>query len=89
MCIKFDSEPNELFILEATGNLGVHFKRFTNTVKHLGKFYTKLAHRQLEFERNDEHLQHLDGFIKEALGKKYACSFSGLRRQGTIVRKQK
>ena len=45
MCIKFDSEPDEMFILEATGNLGVHFKRFSNTLKHLGTFYNKLALR--------------------------------------------
>ena len=72
MCIKFDSEPNEMFILEATGNLGVHFKRFSNTLKHLGKFYPKLALKHLEFEREDHHLEKLDKFIKEALGKKYS-----------------
>jgi len=49
MCVKFDSEPNEIFILEATGNQGVHFKRFSNTIKHLNGFYSKLALRQLDF----------------------------------------
>jgi hypothetical protein len=63
MIIKFDSEPDDVFILEATGNLGVHFKRFTNSVKHLGTFYKKLALRQLDFERTDSHLDKLDAFI--------------------------
>jgi len=76
MCVKFDSEPNEIFIIEATGNLGVHFKRFSSTIKHLGGFYSKLALRRFDFNRKDEHLIKLDGFIKEALGKKYAFKVS-------------
>lgn len=39
MCLKFDSEPDELFFLECTSNLGVHLKRFTNLKKHIGTFY--------------------------------------------------
>ena len=39
MALKFDSEPDEIFLLEATSNLGVHLKRFSNVVPHLGAFY--------------------------------------------------
>jgi len=53
MCLKFDSEENEIFLLEATSNLGVHLKRFSNVVPHLGGFYTKVALRHLDFERTE------------------------------------
>jgi hypothetical protein len=72
MCLKFDSEENEIFLLEATSNLGVHLKRFSNVIPHMGGFYTKIALRHLDFERSDENLEMLEKFIKDALGKEYS-----------------
>ena len=45
MCVKFDTEENEVFIFEATGRLGVHFKRFTQSMVYLGDFYEEIAIR--------------------------------------------
>ena len=39
MCLKFDTENDEIFLLESTSNLGVHIKRFTNVIPHIGDFY--------------------------------------------------
>ena len=71
MCLKFDSEENEIFLLEATSNLGVHLKRFTNIQPHIGGFYEKLCLRHLDFERSTENLEQLEKFVNDALGLKY------------------
>jgi len=84
MCIKFDEEPNEVYILQSTGVLGVHFKRFSKTIKNLGTFYNKLALRQFDFTRTNKHLEKLDAFIKEALGKKYAFKLNQLASRKTV-----
>ena len=51
MILKFDSEPDEPYILEATSNNGVHLKRFKAVVPNMGSFYEKIALRHLKFER--------------------------------------
>ena len=56
MVLKFDCEPNEIFLLECTSNLGVHLKKFSNIKEHIGSFYKKIALRHLDFERSEENL---------------------------------
>jgi hypothetical protein len=72
MCLKFDDHDNEIFILESTSNLGVHLIRFSNLVKHIGVFYTRIALRRLNFDRKEEQLELLETFIKNTLGKPYS-----------------
>ena len=55
MCVKFDqSDDNELLILESTGNMGVHFVKFSGLAKHEGTFFNKIVVRHLDFERTGE-----------------------------------
>lgn len=71
MCIKFDSVENDIFLLEATSNLGVHLKRFSSIVPHIGGFYARIALRRMNFVRTDEQLEKLEKFVKDSLGKPY------------------
>ena len=52
MIIKIESNPNEVFILEANGN-GVILADWTHIRKNIGpdKFYKKVMFRHIEFER--------------------------------------
>ncbi len=54
MCVKFDQEEEEVFIFEATGNHGVHFKRFSVSLKLLGDFYEEIAVRHISFNRTEQ-----------------------------------
>lgn len=60
MVLKFGSEPNEVFFIEATSNCGVALKRWSGMRHALGTFYTKIALRHLDFERPDESLEILE-----------------------------
>ena len=85
MCLKFDSEQNEIFLLECTSNLGVHLKRFSNMKQHIGNFYQKIALRHLDFERSEENLEQLEKFITDSLGKEYTFSVNQLRSRQTMI----
>ena len=65
MVLKFGSEPNEVFFVEATSNLGVQLKRWTGMKQCLGTFYEKIALRHLDWERPDSSLDLLEQFINE------------------------
>ena len=65
MVLKFGSEPNEVFFIEATGNVGVGLKRFSGMKHALGNFYKKIVLRHLEWDRPDESLELLEKFVNE------------------------
>ena len=65
MVLKFGSEPNEVFFIEATSNQGVALKRFSGMKHALGSFYSKIALRHLDWDRSDESLEILEQFINE------------------------
>ena len=65
MVLKFGSEPNEVFFIEATSNLGVQLKRWSGMKQALGTFYQKIALRHLDWERPDSSLDLLEQFINE------------------------
>ena len=60
MVLKFGSEPEECFFIEATSNQGVAIKRWTGMKHALGNFYTKIVLRHLSYERSDESLNLLE-----------------------------
>jgi len=70
MCFKVKAE-REVYILESTADNGVHFKKFSDTATFMGTHYSKVALRQLEFERTDEHMDKLNDFLTEAKTKQY------------------
>ena len=83
MVIKFGSEPNDVFIIEATGNNGVCIRSFSRIMHHVGGFYTKVALRHLEWERPDASLDILEQFLEEVNGRDYNLSMDMLRRGQT------
>ena len=65
LVLKFDSEPNEVYLIEATSNRGVQLKKWREIKHNLGSFYEKIAHRHLEWERPDSSIDLLEQFINE------------------------
>jgi hypothetical protein len=70
MVLKFDSDENEVYFVEATGNNGVALNKWSNIKIHIGinKFYERVIFRHVDFERNDEMVDNLEKFLKEAVG---------------------
>lgn len=60
MVIRYESEPNEVFLLEAESGNGVSIKRWSEYDDEPGTFYTKVALRHLEWERPDNSLTILE-----------------------------
>ena len=60
MVIKFGTEPNDVFMIEATGNYGVGIRSFSRIMHHVGGFYSKVALRHLEWERPNASLDILE-----------------------------
>jgi len=81
---KDDDDTDDICILEATTNSGVHLKYFKNMVKHIGGFYKKFAFRHLEFERTEAHLDILNRFLEEVLGRKYEFNLNDLSKKESI-----
>ena len=70
MILKFEAEPNEIFLIEATGNRGVALNRWDYLRDHIGdqKFYKKIIFRHIEYDRSNQMIDNLEMFLKEAIG---------------------
>ena len=53
LCIKLSTDPDDVFLLSANSKNGVHIKRVSKVLRNLGKFYTKMVYRHLEFQRTE------------------------------------
>ena len=84
MVLKFGSEPNEVFFMEATGNVGVGLKRFSGMKHALGNFYKKIVLRHLDWDRPDESLELLEKFVNEVQGAQYQFKLSQLAKRQTV-----
>lgn len=60
MVLKFGSEPDDVFFVEATSNQGVSLKRFSAMKFTIGSFYKKIVLRHLDWERPDSSLDILE-----------------------------
>lgn len=51
MVLKFETDQDEIFCVEATGNAGVAINRWSYIKDHIGhgKFYDKIVHRHVNF----------------------------------------
>ena len=65
MCLKFDTDPDEIYLLEATGGSGVAINRWLFLKEHVGKnkFYDKIVLRHINFDRNDKMVNNLEKFL--------------------------
>ena len=84
MVLKFESDPDELYLIDATGNRGVALNKWSLLREHvgIGKFYEKVVFRHIDFDRSNQMIDNLEIFLKEALGQKY--SIKGIWRRGTV-----
>ena len=82
MVLKFETDPDEVYLLEATGNLGVAINRWSFLREHIGKrkFYDKLVHRHLNFERGNSMIELLEKFLSQSVGQSYGLSAGKLLR---------
>ena len=84
MVLKFGSEPDDVFFMEATSNQGVSLKRYSGMKFTIGSFYSKIVLRHLEWERPEMSLDVLERFIEQAQGRDYNFSLSMLRKRQTV-----
>ena len=86
MVLKFDADMDDVYMIEATGGMGVALNKWNNLKEHVGPgcFYTKLVWRRVKFDRSDEMAEKLELLLKEALGRSYKCGVKQLTRQVTI-----
>lgn len=89
MILKFESEPGEVYLVDATGNRGVALNRWSFLRDHIGtgEFYEKVVFRHIDFDRNDKMVDNLELFLKEAIGLKYGLGGNKLFRRSTQKRK--
>ena len=86
MILRFESEENEVFFVEASGNYGVALNKWSSVRKHVGKnkFYERLVYRRVNFERDDELVDCLEVFLKEAVGRAYGLNIKKLLKRKTV-----
>ena len=82
MCLKFETDPSEIFLIEATGNYGVGINRWSSLKEFIGpkQFYDKCVFRHIEMDRPDQMIEQLEKFLSEAVGKKYGLTVGKLTR---------
>ena len=80
MVVKFGSEPDEVFFMEAVSS-GVLLKRYSGMKHTIGDFYDKICLRHLEWSRPDQSFDILDSFIEEALKCSYQINLNKLRKR--------
>ena len=60
MVLKFDSEPDDVFFIEASSNEGVVIKSYRGIKYAIGNFYEKIVVSHLDWERNETALHIVD-----------------------------
>ena len=86
MVLKFETDPDEIYLVEATGNSGVSLNRWLFLKDHIGqdKFYQKVVFRHINFDRGDKMVNNLERFLSEAVGCRYGMGANKLLKQKTI-----
>lgn len=76
MILKFESEEDEVFFVEASGNHGVALNKWSCIRNQIGhkKFYERVIFRHVNFERDDNMVENLECFLKEAVGQRYGLN---------------
>ena len=83
MILKFETEEDEVFFVEASGNQGVALNKWSLIRPHIGagKFYSRVIYRHVEFERTDAMVESLECFLKEAIGRRYGLNVGKMMRR--------
>ena len=72
MVVLMASEPDEVFLLEATANFGVQLSRFSEKKQFVGNYFRKMVLRTLDWKDRDEHINKLVQFCEETNGAQYS-----------------
>lgn len=66
MVLKFESSPNDIYLVDATSTNGVALTKWSTIRKNLGKnkFYRKIVFRHLEAKRDQSTCDKLESFLK-------------------------
>lgn len=90
MILKFESAPDDVYFVEATGNMGVSLNKWQYLKPHIGhdKFYEKLVIRHVDFNRGEKMVKNLEKFLGEVVGLKYGIGSSKLMRQKTVIKSE-
>jgi len=85
MILKFETDPSEIYFVDATGQNGVACGRWSLLRSHYGpgKFYERIIFRHIDFNRSDEMVEKLEIFLKEAIGLKYGLNPAKFMRRST------
>lgn len=86
MILKFETDPNEIYYVDATGTNGVACMKWSLLRSHYGpgKFYERIIYRHVDFNRSDEMVEKLEIFLKEAVGRKYGLNPAKIMRRTTV-----
>ena len=90
MVLKFESAPDEVYFVEATGNNGVSLNKWQYIKPHIGmdKFYERIVLRHIDFDRGNKMVQNLEKFLGECVGLKYGIGSTKLNRQKTMAKSE-
>ena len=85
MILRFESDDDDVFFVEASGNYGVAINKWSVIRQHIGqsKFYERLVYRHVEFDRDEQMVVNLEKFLKEAIGLKYGLNVKKIMRRQT------
>lgn len=83
LLLKFETDEDEIFIVDASGNLGVSLNKWSSLKTHIGpnKFYERAVFRHIDFDRNDQMVDNLECFLREAIGQKYGLNVGKMMRR--------
>ena len=87
MVLKFETDPNEVYLIDATGNNGVSLNKWTFLKEYIGadRFYSHAVFRHIEIDRTNKMVDDLEVFLNEAVGRKYGLGGNKLFRRKTEV----
>lgn len=84
MILKFETDQDEVYFVEATGNKGVSISKWSAIKPFIGKFYEKVVFRHLFVDRTDDMIDKLETFLREVVGNKYGISTSKIMQRKTV-----
>lgn len=89
MVLKFESDPNEVYLIDATGNRGVCLNKWSFIRNFIGpnQFYRDVVFRHVEIERTNDMVDALEIFLKEVIGRKYGLGNKLFRRKTAVTKK--
>ena len=81
MILRYGQEPDELFFVESTSEIGVSVLAWSDIQEYIGDFYQKIVYRHLKWARPDKSIDILEQFLEETKDAKYKFSLQYLKNR--------